>query len=252
MPEVISAALDTAGLGWLLLIALIAGTVYGFAGFGAALFYMPVAVIFLPPAAAIAAFSVSAVSSFVTVVPKALPLVDRKAVTVLIVTATLSASVGIYVLSITDVTIIRWCVVAICATTLIALIAGWRYSITPSTVTRAGIGTAAGFVGGVSGLTGPIMVLFQLAGGDNPATTRATTIVFLTITSLLMLPLLAFQGLLTGSTLVLGGFLLLPYGVGTYLGQAMFTPGRERFYRTVAYVIIGAATVAGLPIWDQI
>ena len=252
MPEVVTAALEIAGLGWLLLIALVAGIVYGFAGFGAALIYMPVAVVFLPPAVAIAAFSVSALSSFVTVVPKALPLVDRKAVTVLIVSATLSASLGIWVLSITDVTIIRWCVVVICATTLAALIAGWRYSSTPGTRTRIGIGCAAGFVGGVSGLTGPIMVLFQLAGKDNPATTRATTIVFLTLTSLLMLPLLYFQGLLTATALVLGALLLVPYGFGAVVGQSLFTPGRERFYRIVAYIIIGAATLAGLPIWDQI
>jgi uncharacterized membrane protein YfcA len=251
MPEVIAAALDTAGLGWLLLIALVAGAVYGFAGFGAALIYMPSAVIFLPPAEAIAAFSVSALSSFVTVVPKALPLVDRKAVTVLIVCATLSASLGIYVLSITDVTIIRWGVVAICTATLVALIGGWRYSVTPGTRTRVGIGVASGFVGGVSGLTGPILVLFQLAGRDNAATTRATTIVFLTITSLLMLPLLYLQGLLTATTLMLGVLLLVPYGIGSYLGQAMFSPGREKFYRIVAYVIIATATVAGVPIWDQ-
>lgn len=252
MPELFQAALGTAGLGWLLLIALIAGVVYGFAGFGAALIYMPVAVIFLPPAVAIAAFSVSALSSFATVLPKALPLVDRRAVTVLIVSATLSASVGIWVLSVTDVTILRWCVVVICGGTLAALIAGWRYSVTPGLATRTGIGLAAGFVGGLSGLTGPIMVLFQLAGRDNPATTRATTIVFLSITSMLMLPLLHLQGLLTGESLMLGAFLLLPYGLGAVLGQAMFTPGRERFYRTVAYVIIATATAAGVPIWDQV
>ena len=71
MPEVVLAALETAGLGWLILITIVAGIVYGFAGFGAALIYMPVAVIFLAPVMAIAAFSVSAMSSVVTVFPKA-------------------------------------------------------------------------------------------------------------------------------------------------------------------------------------
>ncbi|SHH19406.1 sulfite exporter TauE/SafE family protein [Marivita hallyeonensis] len=252
MLEALTAALETAGLVWLGLTVLVAGIVYGFAGFGAALIYMPVAVVFLPPAVAIAAFSVSALSSFFTVVPKALPLVDRKGVSILIMSATIAASVGFWVLSRTDVTVIRWVVVIVCAVTLLALIAGWRYSVEPNTVTRAGIGLATGFVGGVSGLLGPIMVLFQLAGRDRVAVTRATTIVFLTVTSLLLLPLMYLQGLLTLTSVLLGLLFLIPYGLGTLVGQALFVPDRERFYRLVAYAIIAAATLAGLPLWDSV
>lgn len=252
MPEVVLAALETAGLGWLILITIVAGIVYGFAGFGAALIYMPVAVIFLAPVMAIAAFSVSAMSSVVTVFPKALPLVNRKAVTVLILSATVSASFGIWVLRMTDVIVIRWAVVIFCGLTLVALIAGWRYRVEPTTGTRVMIGGAAGFVGGLSGLMGPIMVLFQLAGRDSISTTRATTVVFLTVTSILMLPLMAVQGVLTAQAVALGVVLLVPYGIGALIGQALFRPERERFYRAVAYAIIGLATLAGVPIWNGV
>ena len=252
MLELLSAALDTAGLTWLIAVTAVAGVVYGFAGFGAALIFMPVAVIFLPPAVAIAAFAVSALASVVTVVPRALPLINRKAVSVLIVSATLSASLGIWVLRVTDVTVIRWAVVIVCAVTLVALVAGWRYAVVPGSRTRIGIGLATGFVGGVSGLLGPIMVLFQLAGRDPVATTRATTLVFLTVTSVLLLPLMYVQDVLTVQAVALGMLLLIPYGVGGLIGQALFHPEYERFYRTVAYVIIAMATVMGLPIWDSI
>ncbi len=252
MLDALQTALATPGLVWLILITIIAGVVYGFAGFGAALIYMPVAVIFLTPVMAIASFSVSAIASVVTVFPRALPLVNRKAVTILIVSASLAASLGIWVLRITDVTIIRWAVVVFCAVTLAALVAGWRYAVEPSTRTRVLIGGAAGFVGGLSGLMGPIMVLFQLAGRDSIATTRATTVVFLTVTSLLMLPLMAAQGVLTAQAVALGAVLLVPYGAGALIGQAMFRPDRERFYRVVAYAIIGLATLAGVPLWDRL
>lgn len=252
MPEIVLATLETAGLGWLILITFVAGVVYGFAGFGAALIFMPVAVIFLPPAVAIAAFSVSALSSFVTVFPRAVPLVDRSAVTTLILSAAIAASLGLWVLRIADVTAIRWAVVTICAVTLAALMAGWRYAVTPTFTTRVAIGCATGFVGGVSGLLGPIMVLFQLAGRDAIATTRATTVVFLTATSLLMLPLMYLQGLLTPMAVMLGGLLLVPYGAGSLLGQALFKPRWERFYRAAAYAIIAAATLMGLPLWDKV
>lgn len=252
MPDLLLAALDTAGLGWILLTTWIAGVVYGFTGFGAALIFMPVGVIFLPPAVAIAAFSVSALASFVTVFPRALPLVDRKATGVLILSAGLAASLGIWVLRIADVTVIRWVVVCVCAVTLGALIAGWRYAVPPTLVTRIGIGCATGFVGGVSGLLGPIMVLFQLAGRDSITTTRATTVVFLTATSLLLLPLMYLQRVLTPAAVALGLVMLVPYGVGAMIGQALFQPQRDRLYRATAYIIIGAATVMGLPIWDSL
>jgi len=88
-------ALATPGLAWIVLITLVAGIVYGFAGFGAGLVFMPVAVIFLPPVMAIATFSVSSMSSLVTVFPRALPLVHRKAVLVLILSAAVAASLGL-------------------------------------------------------------------------------------------------------------------------------------------------------------
>lgn len=251
MPDALLAALETPGLVWIGLITIVAGIVYGFAGFGAALIYMPVTVIYVAPVVAIAAFSVSAMSSLVTVFPRALPLVNRKAVLVLILSATVAASFGIWVLRVADVTVIRWVVVTVCAVTLIALIAGWRYRVEPTLGTRLGVGAAAGFIGGLSGLTGPIMVLFQLAGRDTITTTRATTVVFLTMTSLLMLPLMAAQGVLTAQAVALGVLLLLPYGVGSLIGQALFRPERERFYRAVAYAIIGLATLAGVPLWDR-
>lgn len=251
MLDTLQAAVATPGLVWLVLITIVAGIVYGFAGFGAALIYMPVSVIFLSPVMAIAAFSVSSMSSLVTIFPRAWPLVNRKAVTVLILSAAVSASLGIWVLRMADVTAIRWAVVVFCAVTLAALVAGWRYRVEPTTGTRIIIGGAAGFVGGLSGLMGPIMVLFQLAGRDSISTTRATTVVFLTATSLLVLPLMAAQGVLTAQAVALGAVLLVPYGVGALIGQALFRPEWERFYRVVAYAIIGLATLAGVPIWDQ-
>ena len=251
MPEIVSAALETAGLEWLLLITIVAGVVYGFAGFGAALIFMPVAVMFVTPAVAIVTFSITSMSSFLTVFPKALPLVDRRAVTVLILSAAVAASFGIWVLRISDVIVIRWAVVIICAVTLVALIAGWRYEVVPRLGTRIAIGCATGFVGGVSGLLGPIMVLFQLAGRDAIATTRATTVVFLTMTSLLLLPLMFLQGVLTREAIALGLLLFVPYGAGSLIGQALFRPDRERVYRMAAYLIIGLATLMGLPLWDN-
>jgi len=251
MPDLLAEALALPGLGLLIGTVFISGIVYGFAGFGAAMVVMPVAARLLPIEVAVAAFNVSALSSLVTVVPRALGQVERRGVSVMILTATITVSLGIWVLRHVDVTLLRWAVVGVCTVTLLALMAGWRTRLAPTLRLRALVGGASGFVGGATGLMGPVMVLFQLAGCDSVAQSRATAVVFLTLTSLLLLPLMAVQGALTGAAVALGLVLLVPYGIGTAIGQWLFQPKLERLYRTVAYAIIAMAILSGLPLWDR-
>lgn len=250
MPDLLVQALQTPGLPWLIVIVFVAGVVYGFAGFGAGLIYMPFATRLLPIEVAVVAFAFSALSSLFTVLPRAWPLIDRRAVALMVVCSALSASAGIWILRVGDATWLRWGVVGVTGATLMALMCGWKIRAAPTVRTRAGVGLAAGFVGGATGLTGPIMIMFQLVGRDSVAVSRATTLVFLTATGVLLLPLLAVQGLVSGAALWLGVLFAVPYAVGTRLGQALFQPTRERLYRSAAYILIATSIAFGLPLWD--
>lgn len=237
------------GLFWIIVMTLLAGLVYGFAGFGSALVFMPVVTAIIPVELAIAAFSISALSSFVSLVPRAWKQADQPAVSLMVVCTALALPVGIYILGNNDVTTMRWAVLAVTTITLIALITGWRYSTRPSLVARAGVAVGTGLVGGATGLVGPIMILFQLGGQDNIQRSRANTLVFLTLTSLFIAPLMALQGMFGPDALILGLLLLIPYGVAAQVGQALFNPDRQGLYRTIAYGIIGAAVLMGLPVF---
>lgn len=250
MPDWLPEGVTSLGLLVLLGMTFIAGVVYGFAGFGAALVYLPVAARVLPLEIAIAVFNVSALASLVTVVPRAWAEVDRRAVSLQIVMACLSASAGIWVLKTTDVTLIRWVVIAVILVTLAALVSGWRVKAQPSLGTRGLVGLGAGFVGGSTGLLGPVAVVFQLAGPDSAARSRAASLVFLTVTSVLLLPLMAVQGLVTWAVVPLGLIALVPYGLGTWVGRLLFRPEFDRLYRWVAYGLIALAAVMGLPLFD--
>lgn len=242
--------LQIAGLGWVFLIALVSGIVYGFAGFGAALIFMPVATIFLPIETAVAAFAVSAIASLVTVVPRAWGQADQKAVSWMICIATMTLPIGLYILRCNDVTTMRWAVLAVSTITLIALMSGWRYTAQPTSTLRGGVAAATGVVGGATGMVGPVMILFQLSGQDSVSRSRANTIVFLTLTGLLTAPMMYFQGMLSKEAIAIGLLLIPPYGVGARIGQALFDPARQVLYRNVAYGIIFAAIVLGLPVTD--
>jgi uncharacterized membrane protein YfcA len=249
MPEALSAALALPGLWALLAAVFVAGTVYGFAGFGAALVFLPVAVAIVPAEMAIAAFALSALASLVAVVPRAWPAVDKPALGQLLLAAMAGFPLGIWALASWHEGLIRWTVSAVVLLTLAALLAGWRLRAAPGVAARLGVGAATGVVGGATGLTGPVVILFNLGAGAPAAVTRANTLVFLTLSSGLLLPQLWLQGLLHGTALWLGLLLMVPYALGNRVGQALFDPGAEAVYRRVAHAIIAASALAGLPVW---
>ena len=247
MLEIMTQALATPGLLAVVAITVVAGIVYGFAGFGAALVFMPVATAYIPVEMAVAAFAVSALASLVTVVPRAWTQADRPNLLTMIGVAALTLPIGLWILRTNDVTVMRWAVLSVTTVTLIALISGWRYTAQPTRTARIVAG-ATGLVGGATGLVGPIMVLFQLSGQDGVARSRANTLVFLTATGLLTAPLMAVQGMLTPEAVALGLLLILPYGLAARIGQSLFDPEKQALYRKVAYGIIGASILMGLPI----
>ncbi|WP_172329834.1 sulfite exporter TauE/SafE family protein [Mangrovicoccus sp. HB161399] len=247
MTDLFQATLSMPGLVPVLLVTFAAGLVYGFAGFGAALIYMPLATIWVPPPVAVAGLALSAVSSLVTVVPRAIRQVEPGPTALMIGAALLTAPLGIWVLRTADPLALRWMMSGFVALTLAALMAGWRYSAVPGRAARALVGAATGVVGGATGLTGPVVILFHLGGQGSAAANRANTLVFLTVLSLLLLPQLALQGLLSAPAIGLGLLQLIPYAAGSRLGQAIFDPSRETLYRRSAYVLIAAAVVLGLP-----
>lgn len=249
MPEGLAAALALPGLWGLLGAVAVAGTVFGFAGFGAALIFLPVAVALVPPELAVAAFSVSALSSLVTVVPRAFGQTDKRALGQLLLAAMVGFPLGVWVLRVGDEVAIRWAVSVVVLVTLAALVAGWRMRTAPGAATRLGVGAATGVVGGATGLTGPVVILFNLGAGAPASVTRANTLVFLTLSTLLLLPHLWLQGLLRPEALWLGLLLVVPYALGNRIGQALFDPGAEAIYRRVAYAIIAASALVGLPVW---
>ncbi|MEJ6392346.1 sulfite exporter TauE/SafE family protein [Gymnodinialimonas sp. 2305UL16-5] len=249
MLETLAEALAVPGLVWVALASLTSGLVYGFAGFGSALIFMPIAVIFLPPPLAIAAFSLSALASMFTVIPKAWAVADKRQTLVMLGMSLVTMPLGIALLRVTEEVTIRTAVCVVTLLTLAALLAGWKVPLRGGLGLRAGVGALAGITGGSTGLNGPPVILFNL-GSDQPvAVTRGNLACFLTLNSLLMMPMMWLQGLIDGQAFWLGVSLLLPYALGTWTGARVFRPEAAGVYKTLAYILIGMAGVMGLPIW---
>lgn len=246
MPEGLAAALALPALPGLLAITLVAGVVYGFAGFGAALIFLPIATTLVDPIIAIPAFTVAALASLFTLVPQAWTQCDRLTTLLMIGASTLTLPLGIWILRTLDQQVLQIAISLVAAGTLVLLMSGFRLPVRPGPVPSTAVAGAAGVVGGATGLLGPVVILFNLASGDDARRVRANTLVFLTVGSLFVIPQMALQGLIDGGALWLGALMLPAYLVGGLIGRWMFDPSRERLYRNVAYAIIGLAVVSGI------
>ncbi|GGO57856.1 hypothetical protein SAMN05444398_10772 [Roseovarius pacificus] len=249
MPDTLLQAWATPGLIWLVIAIGIAGIVRGFTGFGTALIFVPVAGIFLPPAIVIGVITLTGVASTAALLPRAWGQAHRREVGVLALAALITVPAGLWLMDRLPTDTVRWIVAGVAAATLLALVAGWRFSGQVSKPGLGMIGAVAGVIGGLTGLTGPVVILFYLAGQSTAQSVRANTILFLAILDVVIVGNLLWRGTVTLNTVLLAVTLAVPYFITTLIGQSMFDPRHERLYRWAAYGVIGVAVLTGLPIW---
>lgn len=250
MPNIISETLATPGLIYLTLTIGAAGIVRGFSGFGTALIFVPIASLFLTSAQVIALMTMTGVASSGALLPKAWGTAERTEVWIMAGAALVTVPLGLWLLAQLDQVAIRWTVTVIASLMLLALVTGWRFH---GQITKRGllaIGGAAGVFGGMTGLTGPAVILFYLSSVTRVEIVRANTILFLAALDVVIVANLMWQGMTDMTLFVLAGFLAVPYFITTLIGQRLFDPTYEKLYRLAAYAVIALAVITGLPLWD--
>lgn len=251
MPDALAGALATPGLVALIATIAIAGLVRGFTGFGTALIFVPVANLFLPPAAVILALVITGIGSTFVLVPRAWREGTPREVGVMAGFSYLTLPLGVALITLVDPIAIRWAVTVVAAITLAVLISGIRYRGHIGLGGLGGVGAAVGVIGGSTGLTGPPVILFYLGSAERAAAqVRANTILFLAAVDIGLALNLAFADHFSAETVWLGLILTLPYMIFTRIGAWAFRPGYETLYRRAAYLVIGLAILTGLPLFD--
>lgn len=238
-----------AELAWLAAAAFVAGLVRGFSGFGTAMVYLPVAGQVLSPFGAITTLLVMDMFGPLPNLPRAWREMHRPDLARLCAGLVALLPLGIFTLTRVDPDVFRYAVSAIALVLLAALVGGLRYRGTLSPPMVYGTGGVSGFLMGVSGLPGPPVILFYMARPLPAQVIRATVLVYLFLTDFAMLPMLALFGRLNLAVLLLGAALIVPNLLGNVTGAWLFRPDREGVYRGVAYAVIAASALSGLPFW---
>lgn len=244
------ALLATEGLAWIVLAATLSGLVRGFAGFGNAMVFLPVAGQFLPPFAALTALMVMDIIGPIPRLRGAARDGHMPDIARLCIGAVFTVPIGLWILGRTDPEVFRYAVSGAAIILLTLLITGVKYrgKLTPPLV--FGTGGLGGMSAGLVGLPGPPVIFLYMASTLPVRAIRGNIYVYLFFLDILLLFVIWLMGNMVISAVWLGAALILPYAAGVLIGTALFRPEAERIYRIIAYVIIAASALSGLPIWD--
>ncbi|MEO9682308.1 MAG: sulfite exporter TauE/SafE family protein [Tateyamaria sp.] len=250
MLDLITAALALPGLWWLIGAIIAAGLVRGFTGFGSALVIMPIASSVLDPFAALA---------FLTTVEFWGPLPNLHAAwragepretAKLLAGAVVGLPLGLWALSRLDPAAFGWSVSIVVLVLLALVMTGWRYAGTLRPAGIVGVGTIGGFLGGVAGVPGPPVIMLYMASALPIAVIRANFLLYLLGVDVLMAVVFIGFGLLDPLAITVGLICVPIYMCANVVGARLFDPSAERLFRVVAYIVIAASAIVGLPVWS--
>lgn len=250
MFELITEAVDTGVLVGLAAAAAVAGLTRGLSGFGSAMVFVPIASALTNPPTAVVLLFVTDTLLTVPMVVSAARRCTWREVLLLAAGAACTAPIGVWLLVVLDPTVMRWLISSLILVLVAALASGWRRRRPPSRGSTMAVGGASGLTGGMTGLGGPPVILFWMAGHDGPAQVRANIIVFLSFTGVFNLVGYVVGGLITGERVAVALALTPAYGLALLLGAWMFRFATPRFFRGLAFGLCAVAAVSGLPLFD--
>lgn len=248
--DVLWQALSFEGLPVLVLAVSAAGITRGFAGFGTAMVFVPIAALVVDPIPAIIMMLTFDLFGPIALLPRAWRDGEPRDVGILGVGALIGLPFGVYLLTRLDPVVFRWLISFLALGLLGLLISGWRYRNPLNGLMTGVIGVISGFLCGVAALPGPPVIMSYMSSSRSPQMIRGNMILYLFLADVLSFFVFGVKGLLVLLPLTIGVILAVPYGVAGMIGQRIFNPEKEYIYRRVAYAMIAFSALAGLPVWD--
>jgi uncharacterized membrane protein YfcA len=242
-------ALSFDGLPVLIIAAFAAGIVRGFAGFGTAMVFVPIAALVVEPIHAILIMMTFDLFGPIALLPRAWRDGEPRDVGLLGMGAIIGLPFGIYLLTRLDPIVFRWLISLLALGFLVLLASGWRYRNPLGAMMTGIVGVISGFLCGVAALPGPPVILSYMSSPRAPQVVRGNTMMYLFLVDIMTFAMFAIKGLITFIPLAIGVVLAVPYAIAGLIGQRVFNPEKEHIYRRVAYVLIAASALAGLPVW---
>ena len=182
----------------------------------------------------------------------AMPHCNWREVTPVTIGGALALPFGVMALLWVDPLSLRWFIAGLVLVALVALVAGWRYHGRPTLTASLGVGALAGFGGGAVQIGAPPLLVFWLGGNNNAVTVRANIMVYFIMQGALSCVMYFFSGIFNAQAIALSLLLGLPFAVAMAGGVFWFHGASDAHYRRAAYLIIAAAALVSLPLFDAL
>jgi uncharacterized protein len=241
MPDLLAISFLTAAA-----VAVIAGMVRGFAGFGAAMMMTPVFTALYGPEIGVSLCLLLEIAVALPLLPRAVKYVDWRRIGLLMVAAVAGAPLGNIVMTRVPAEPMRWAISAIVLTAVGLLASGWRFHGQWRPPVTLGIGAISGFLNGLSGMAGPPIAFYYLAGNETVERVRANLTTYFIFVDAIALLVFAGRGLIQWNTGVLGLCLAPAVIAGGLLGERLFPLASEKFYRWLALCLLVAVAIGSL------
>jgi hypothetical protein len=233
-------------------IAVVAGLVRGFTGFGSALIYMPlISAIYGPRLAAPTLLLIDTLCSLPFAI-KAVPDCNWREVRLVMATGVLGVPLGVAALVYIDAIALRWFIAVLVLIAVAMLASGWRYHGRPTVAASLGVGALSGFGAGAVQIGAPPLLVYWLGGQNSATTVRANIMVYFIMQGVLTFVAYLYGALFSAPALALALLLGVPFGAALATGAHFFRGTSDAFYRRLAYVIVAVAGLASLPIFDAL
>lgn len=219
-------------------LAFLAGLVRGFAGFALSAVMMATAVVILPPVALIPVLWVLEAVASVIMVRGGLRDVDRSIATGLVLGSAVGAPIG-WALTV-SISVMTSSMLALALVIGLAALQLSRVRLA-FLATKPGLygsGVLAGIASGLAGVGGMIVALYALSQDKPARVIRATLVIFLVFTAFFSAVTMVAFGVFTGVSILRGLVLAGPVAVGVILGQRLFNPRFEPYYKPACLTLL--------------
>jgi uncharacterized protein len=220
----------------------IAGVMRGYSGFGTAVILAPVYSLLWGPRAGIPVMLLMELLVSLQLLPGAIKDADKRVVLPLGGAAAVATPFGAWILLTADDELLRRFIGGFVLVFGLLLMSGWRYRGSRPLPLNVFVGTLAGLLKGSTGMSGPPVILYLLAGLEEAKRHRANLILFFATIAVVSVIPPALGGLIDLPVLLRLAILLPVMALAVPVGVRLFRVVPDRLYRPFA---MGVLLVAG-------
>lgn len=224
----------------------IAGLMRGYAGFGTAVILAPIYSVLWGPRAGVPVMLLMELLVSLQLLPRAFKDADTRVILPIGGAAALATPLGAVVLLTADPELLRRCIGGFVLVFGLLLLSGWRYHGSRPLRLNLLVGTSAGLLKGATGMSGPPVILYLLAGPEDARRHRANLILFFALIAVVSILGPLWFGMITVAVLAKLMILLPVLLVSVPIGARLFHLVPERFYKRFALAVLVSAGATAL------